>query len=197
MYRYQPYHQYDVQAIEEWLNEIAEQGWKLVEFGAYICKFKPDEGERRYYRVRYIPGNKEISGTFFWGDLYVYYAKDPSELPPANYDEDAVFAAREYGRPSVLMAFGICMFSRIANLFSGFGYLAVGEYLLFAADVLGLIIWILLFWYAMNRWRRANLIAERKIIPSKQPPNRHAKLLLQIITIPALLILIFSAVANT
>lgn len=197
MYRYQPYHQYDVQAIEEWLNEIAEQGWKLVEFGAFICKFKPDEGERRYYRVRYIPGNREISGTFFWGDLYVYYAKDPSELPHANYDEDSVLAAREYGRPSVLMAFGLCMLSQIVDWFSNFGYLAVGEYLLFAAGALGVIIWILLFLEEMNRWRRANRIAEGEFIPSQQPPNPYAKLLGHIIVIPAFLILIFAAVANT
>lgn len=196
MIKFQPYEQFDVQAIETWLNDIAAQGWKLTEFGGFFCKFKPDDGVRRYYRARYIPANKDINGAFFWGDLYIYHATDPSLLPPPDYDEDSALCARAWGKPSGLIISVLFTFHMIKDILPGSEILAAGEYLLFAACILGIVFWVMYMVGDLVQWQRANRIAEKLLIPSEQPPKAHTKLLTQLSVIPAVIILVLMVIAN-
>jgi len=109
MRKFLPYWQYDVLAIENWLNNIAAQGYKLTQFGAFLCKFEKNEGKRIYYRVRYIEANKNIGDDFWWGDLYVYHSENPNELPRSNYNDDANICASKQGKPwqMIIAALGI------------------------------------------------------------------------------------------
>lgn len=196
MIRFQPYEQYDVQAIETWLNGIAERGYKLTEFGAFFCKFKPDDGVRHYYRARYIPANKEINGAFFWGDLYIYHATDPNLLPAPNYDEESVLAAREQGKPSRLIISVLVTYHMIQDVLPNSEYLTMGEYLLYAACILAVLLWVIYLFSNLIRWQRANRIAEKVLIPSEQPPKAYTKIMTNLSLIPAVIIAVLAVIAN-
>lgn len=101
MFKCIPYRNYEVKAIEEWVNEYAERGYRVAQIYEQYVKFVKNTGPRVYYRVRYIPDNKEINGAFWYEDLYFYHSTNPGELPPADYEGDSLAAAAVEGKPTV------------------------------------------------------------------------------------------------
>ncbi len=106
-----PYSAFELEAIERWLNQQAEAGWALQSLGAW-AKFRRTDGPRQYYRVRYIPENRDIQGTIWWGDLYVYTAASPADLP-VRPPEDQIAAAKRSSNPA---AAGTCAASAMILL---------------------------------------------------------------------------------
>lgn len=97
-----PYQRFELAAIEEWLNGLGREGLQITEISWPFVKFRQGGG-RIYYRVRYIPENRDIAGSVFWGDLYVYSSRQPETLPPPAAREDYVAAARPYTTPAGMM----------------------------------------------------------------------------------------------
>lgn len=93
MYKYMPYHNFDLAALEAWLDGFGQKGLLLTEIQWPFVKLRETD-HRIYYRVRYIPENRECKGTVFWGDLYVYSARDPAGLPPPAEREEYAAAAK-------------------------------------------------------------------------------------------------------
>lgn len=177
MTKFLPYWQYDVLAIENWLNDIAAQGYKLTQFGAYFCKFKKNEGKRVYYRVRYIDANKNIGNAFWWGDLYVYHSENPNDLPRPNYDEDARVCASKQGKPRQ-MILGVLAIAWILK--DDFANIDLTNPLLTAASIATIFTWLLFLVSDFLQWSRANHIATGNITVTTNPPKPHLKLIAQI-----------------
>lgn len=196
MRKFLPYWQYDILAIENWLNTIAAQGYKLTELGAFFCKFKKNEGKRIYYRVRYIDGNKDIGNAFWWGDLYVYHSENPNELPRPNYDEDARVCASKQGKPrqmilGVLVAAGILKDVVPTSM--------TADPLLGASSIVTLVMWLLYFVSGFLQWSRANHIAVGNITVTANPPKPYLKSLTQVsqlLAFLAILLLLANAYLN-
>lgn len=172
MTKFLPYWQYDVLAIENWLNDIAAQGYKLTQFGAYFCKFKKNEGKRVYYRVRYIDANKDIGDAFWWGDLYVYHSENPNDLPRPNYDEDAKVCASKLGKPRQMIISVLAVAWLIKQAYDD---IAFGLPWLTAASIVIIATWLLNLIGDFVRWSRANHLATESITVTTNPPKRYAK----------------------
>lgn len=174
MRKFLPYWQYDILAIENWLNTIAAQGYKLTELGAFFCKFKENEGKRIYYRVRYIDGNKDIGDAFWWGDLYVYHSENPNELPRPNYDEDAKACASKQGKPwqMILSVLSVAWLVKQA-----YDDIAFGFPWLTAASIVTIVMWLLYLIGEFFQWSRANHLAAGSIAVTITPPKRYIKLI--------------------
>ena len=95
-----PYEQYEVCEIERWLNFQSEKGYRLNQLYGGIAKFEKI-GARVYYRVKYIPANKQCANTLYWGDLYVYQSETLEDLPKSNCKNDMIMAAKKVAIPSV------------------------------------------------------------------------------------------------
>lgn len=177
MTKFLPYWQYDVLAIENWLNGIAAQGYKLTQFGAFLCKFKKNEGKRVYYRVRYIDANKDIGDAFWWGDLYVYHSENPNDLPRPNYDEDAKVCASKQGKPRQIL-FSVLVIAWILK--DDFANIDLGDPLLTAASIATIIMWLLFLVGDFLQWSRANQIATGNITVTTNLPKPYLKPIAQI-----------------
>lgn len=174
MIKVMPYSQYDVLAIENWLNDIAAQGYRLTEFGAFFCKFKKNEGSRIYYRVRYIEGNRDIGNAFWWGDLYVYHSENPNKLPHPNYDEDARVCASKQGKPHQMILAVLASAYIVQDLVPDFGTYPPA---LIAACVFSILMWVLELGQELLQWNRANQLAGGSITVSVDPPKPHGKVI--------------------
>lgn len=177
MRKFLPFWQYDVLAIENWLNDIAAQGYKMTDFGAFICKFEKNEGPRVYYRVRYIDANKDIGDAFWWGDLYVYHSENPNDLPRPNYDEDAKVCASKQGKPWQII-FSVLVIAWILK--DDFANIDLGDPLLTAASIATFIMWLLFFVGDFLQWSRANQIATGTITVTTNSPKPYLKPIAQI-----------------
>ena len=109
MYKYIPYEPFEVEALNTWVNTLAQQGWCMVQLDTDRAKFVRNEGPRVYYQVRYIRDNKEINGAFWWGDLYFYHARDPHKLPQADYARDTMDCVGELGKPNFVTLTGFAV----------------------------------------------------------------------------------------
>lgn len=200
MIKFLPFHQYDVFAIENWLNDIASQGYMLTSFGASFCKFKRNEGKRIYYRVRYIDGNREIGDAFWVGDLYVYHSENPHDLPRPNYNEDAKDCASKVGKPWSMIITTLVFLYLIISFGNKFGEsLFQGELLSVLASI-GLVIAYILSWLdTYLQWSRANHIRNNDITVTTHPPSKHSKALMhitQILCTVLLLLIVANAFYN-
>lgn len=167
-----PYWQYDVLAIENWLNEIAAQGYKLTDFGGFFCKFKPNDGNRIYYRVRYIDANKDIGDAFWWGDLYVYHSEDPGTLPRPNYEEDAKVCASKQGKPRQMIFSALAVAWLLKRAYDD---IAFGLPWLTAASIVTIVMWLLYLLSDYLQWSRANYLATGNITVVTHPPKPYQK----------------------
>lgn len=173
MRKFMPFEQYDVLAIETWLNDIAAQGYKLTDFGAFFCKFEKNEGPRIYYRVRYIDGNKDIGDAFWWGDLYVYHAENPNDLPRPNYEEDAKVCASKQGKPRQMIVSVLAVAWLVKQAYDD---MAFGLPWLTAASIVTIIMWLLNLLSDYLRWDRANRLAAGSLSVTVNPPKPYTKL---------------------
>ena len=198
MIKFQPYQVCEVLAIENWLNEIAEQGYKLTEFGAFFCKFKKNDGPRVYYRARYLPGNKDIKGTFWLGDLYIYHSEDPAALPEPNYNEDAKAYATEFGRPNAMLLDLAMISVIITRLLPGMpGVDPVwSDPLLLTATIACIFLWGLRLIWQGRQWARVAQIASGAVTITDSQPNKHEKLTISLMLIPAVLVFILCFAAQ-
>lgn len=177
MRKFMPYEQYDVLAIENWLNDIAAQGYLLTDFGANFCKFKKNDGKRVYYRVRYIDANKDIGDAFWWGDLYVYHSENPNDLPRPNYNEDAKICASKQGKPWQMI---ISVLSVAWLVKQAYDDIAFGLPWLTAASIVIIVMWLLYLIGDSLRWSRANHLTTENITVTTNPPKRYGKLITHI-----------------
>lgn len=172
MRKFLPYWQYDVLAIENWLNDLAARGYKLTQFGAFLCKFEKNEGNRVYYRVRYIDANKDIGDAFWWGDLYVYHSENPNDLPRPNYDEDAKVCASKQGKPWQMIVNVLLI---IWLLKDDIAQIDPTNPILTAASFATILMWLLFLVGDFLEWSRANHIATGMITVTTNQPNPYLK----------------------
>ena len=96
-----PYEQYQVAAVEQWLNDRAAQGYALVGLvGPYARLQQTDSPE--VYRVRYLPDGPSEDGLLNWGSLYIYRAQRPDDLPAATHAADSLLASEKVATPGVM-----------------------------------------------------------------------------------------------
>lgn len=190
-----PYNQYDVLAIENWLNGIAAKGYKLTSFGASFCEFEKNEGNPIYYRVRYIDGNTNIGDTFWWGDLYVYHSEDCSALPPPNYNEDAAICAAKQGKPHLLLINILAIAYIIRQLLPNFSMYPPA---LNAVCVIAILLWATTLIEDIIQWGRAFRLATGKItVSASTTPLPHLKNICRILQIGVgVCVLIFIFIVN-
>ena len=66
-----PYEFYELEHMENWLNQWGIQGYLLTAWNGRIAVFE-EQHEPVVYRVRYIPENRNCKNTVFHQDFYVY-----------------------------------------------------------------------------------------------------------------------------
>ena len=181
MIKFLPYWQYDVFAIENWLNNIAAQGYVLTSFGLSLCKFKRNEGNRVYYRVRYIDGNRDIGDAFWVGDLYVYHSENPNNLPRPNYNEDAKIFASKMGKPRSMIITTLMFLYLIVYFGTKFKNDIFQGDLMSSLAAIGLVTTYILSWLdAYLQWSRANHIRNNEITVTTHPPSKYVKIPLRV-----------------
>ncbi len=184
MKKFLPYQQYDLLAIENWLNVQARRGYRLVKMDGVFPEFKKHYDKLVCYRVRYIPNNTRTDHAFYWGDLYIYQAEDPTALPKPSYEKGSVMAARNRKKPWFALALLICVvylawtlagsLSTAAPVFIGFAALSVAAQLVWLVSI------------ALD-WRRGHKIAEGTLNSVENPPSPMAKTVLTVSSITAIL----------
>lgn len=97
-----PYELFELEAIEEWLNDWGTRGYRLKSLGNF-AEFTVEEGKRFYYRARYLPDSHDGDGTVSWGNLYVYVRENPALLPPEPTAQEYEQACQAYVKPSRLV----------------------------------------------------------------------------------------------
>ncbi len=118
MTKFLPYQQYDVEAIEQWLNKQSLNGYRLTKMDGVFPQFKKYIDHQLYYRVRYCP-TAPISGyTHYWGKLYIYEAYSKADLPAPGYARDAMEAAARQQKPFFLLALLVALIATLQFLFT-------------------------------------------------------------------------------
>ena len=97
-----PYELFELEAIEEWLNDWGTRGYRLKSLGNF-AEFAVEEGKQFYYRARYLPDSHDGDGTVSWGNLYVYVRENPALLPPEPTAQEYEQACQAYVKPSRLV----------------------------------------------------------------------------------------------
>ena len=96
-----PYEQYQLSAVEDWLNDRAGEGLRLEGLMGPYARFA-ESPVREYYRVRYLPDGAVGDGLLNWGSLYVYRAGSPEQLPPETHAADSLVASEKVAVPSIM-----------------------------------------------------------------------------------------------
>lgn len=187
-YKLLPYEQYELAAIEHWLNEQGQKGLRLTSIGSLFVVFEKEPDKSIYYRVRYIPGNRDCTCTVFWGDLYVYSGVRPADLPaalPEDYQAAAQAATtRLPKRVLFVMAMLVLIIRGSWDLLTA-GYTVAG--------VLGFVAAALYFFSAVNRF----LVVARLsggATPTPTHSKKYIKNLYYISFVLVLILAIFSEV---
>lgn len=190
MRKFLPYQQYDVRAIEQWLNKQSMAGYRLIKMDGVFPTFKPYIDHLYHYRVRYISDSKPANFTHYWGKLYIYEAQDKAELPAPSYVRDAQLAARDRKKPFFALALLVALFVVLEALVTGFGTAAPAFLASAAIAAAGEITWLIAIFLD---WKRGHNIAAGKIDITETPPNPKTKLLMtvsSIVSITAMLVLV-------
>ena len=193
MRKFLPYQQYDVRAIEDWLNTQSMAGLCLTKMDGFFPVFKPYIDHLYHYRVRYNPIGKPPAGyKHYWGKLYIYEEQDPKKLPKAAHAKDSVSAARDQKKPFFALALLVALFGIIFSLVQNFAdasslYIGAG-----CVAGVGVLAWLGLIFLG---WKRGADIASGKLNPDEQPPNPKTKLLTTVacfLTIACMLAVVLS-----
>ena len=183
MTKFLPYQQYDVQAIEQWLNEQSRKGYRLEKMDSVFPQFKKYYDHQIYYRVRYIPDNTKKNHSHYWGDLYIYEAYSKEELPSAAYEKSSILAAENQKKPYYAIALLIAMLTVARALFSGVSTtpVFVGSA---CVAVIAMLVWLVSIFLD---WQRGRSIADGRLNPAENPPNPKSKAVLTISSIVSIL----------
>ena len=190
MRKFLPYQQYDVRAIEDWLNKQSMAGYRLTKMDGVFPAFKKYVDRLYCYRVRYIPDATPKGYSHYWGKLYIFEAQDKAELPAPAYVKDSVLAARDRKKPFYALALLVALFAVLEALYSGFS--AASPLFLVTAVIasLGMLAWSLLI--GMD-YKRGGDIASGKRHPEEQPPDPMHKKLTLIVSLVTVLAMVICA----
>lgn len=174
MRKFLPYQQYDVRAIEQWLNKQSMAGYRLVKMDGVFPTFKKYIDHLYHYRVRYLPDGKPTGYTHYWGRLYIYESQDKASLPTPSYVKDAALAAQQRKKPFFALALLVALFVVLEALITGFGtahplYLAAA-----GIAAVGELVWLAGIFLD---WKRGHDLAAGKIRADEHEPNPKTKLL--------------------
>ena len=188
MRKFLPYQQYDVRAIEEWLNKQSMAGYRLVKMDGVFPTFKKYIDHQYHYRVRYIPEGKVTGYTHYWGKLYIFESQDKADLPAPAYVKDSELAARDRRFPFYALALLVALFAVLEAVYSG--YTTASPLFLAAAAVTAIaeVIWLALIF---TDYKRGGDIAKGKRNLNDTPPSpKHKRLtlIISLVTIFAMLI---------
>ena len=172
MRKYLPFWNYDLLATENWLNDLAAQGYTLTKFRAMVCDFQPTQGPRPYYRLRYLEEPPQ-SYTASIGRLYLFSAASPEDLPPANYDGDAQLCAQQSTGFFQVLAPSVLTFLLLMD----WAPKALHNLPLAIACAVLLAVWLPEAVGEASRWHRAYTLASGSITVSACPPGRLNKAL--------------------
>lgn len=192
MRKFLPYQQYDVRAIEEWLNKQSLAGYRLVKMDGVFPTFKKYIDHQYHYRVRYIPEGKPTGYTHYWGKLYIYESQDKTALPAPSYVKDSELAARDRKKPFYALALLVALFAVLDAVYGG--YTVASPLFLAAAAVTAVaeLAWLALIFMD---YKRGGDIAKGKLNPDEQPPNpKHKRmtLIISIVTILAMVVAVLT-----
>ena len=191
MRKFLPYQQYDVRAIEEWLNKQSLAGYRLTRMDGVFPTFKKYIDHQYHYRVRYIPHRKPTDYTHYWGKLYIYESQDKATLPDPSYVKDSELAARDRKFPFFALALLVALFAVLEAVYSGYT-MATPLFLAAAAvTVVAELLWLALIFMDHKRGRD---IAKGKLNPDRQPPNPNHKRLTLIISIVTILAMVIAVI---
>ena len=191
MRKFLPYQQYDVRAIEEWLNKQSMAGYRLVKMDGVFPTFKKYIDHQYHYRVRYIPEGKVTGYAHYWGKLYIYESQDKSTLPVPSDVKDSQLAARDRKFPFFALALLVALFAILEAVYSN--HTAASPLFLGAAAVTAIaeVAWLALIF--MDH-KRGGDIAKGKVSVDTLPPNPKHKLLTLIVSLITILAMVIAAV---
>ena len=177
MRKFLPYQQYDVRAIEEWLNKQSMAGYRLVKMDGFFPTFKKYYDRLYVYRVLYSPAVKPKGFSHYWGDLYIFEAQAKEDLPAPSYIRDSIEAARHQKKPFFALALMVALFAIAEALISGFGELSPAFLICGSVAAAAEIVWLVTIFLS---WHRGRQIAKETVNISEQPPNPKTKLIMTV-----------------
>ena len=168
MRKFLPYQQYDVQAIEQWLNKQSMAGRRLVKMDGFFPTFKNYYDRLYHYRVIYSPGVKPKGFSHYWGDLYIFEAQAKEDLPTPSYVRDSVSAAQHQKNPFFALALMVALFAIVEAMISGFADLSPGFLICGIIAALAEVVWLVTIFLS---WQRGRKIAKNLLNITEQPPT--------------------------
>lgn len=180
MRKYLPYQQYDVQAIERWLNAQSFKGFRLVKMDGVFPQFKKYYDHLYYYRVRYCPNTKISGYSHYWGNLYIYESQSKEELPTPCYEKDSILAGQRQSKPFYALALLVALIALVETMVSQRSTLPTGTLIWGVIAAIGQLVWLVMIFLT---WRRGNLIGSGKLNPAQQPPSPKLKTCMTVISI--------------
>ncbi|MBQ3011470.1 MAG: DUF2812 domain-containing protein [Oscillospiraceae bacterium] len=177
MRKFLPYQQYDVQAIEQWLNKQSMAGYRLVKMDGFFPTFKKYYDHLYSYRVCFRPDAKPKGYTHFWGDLYIFESQDRSQLPQPSYVKDSIEAARHQKKPFFALALMVALFAIVEAMVTGFASLSPAFLFCGSVAAIAEVVWLVTIFQS---WHRGRQIAKEVINISEQLPNPKTKLIMSI-----------------
>ena len=191
MRKFLPYQQYDVQAIEQWLNKQSMAGYRLVKMDGFFPTFKKYYDHLYSYRVCYRPGAKPKGYSHFWGDLYIFESQDRDSLPHPSFVKDSILAANHQKKPFFALALMVALFAIVENMISNFADLSPAFLLCGGLAAVAEVVWLVTIFLS---WYRGHQIARETINISDQPPSPKTKLIMTvscIVSIAAMAAVVF------
>jgi len=177
MRKFLPYQQYDVQAIEQWLNKQSMAGYRLVKMDGVFPRFKKYYDHLYHYRVCYKPDAKPKGYSHFWGDLYIFESQDRDELPHPSFVKDSILAAQHQKKPFFALALMVALFAIVEAMISGFAQLSPAFLVCGTIAAIAEAVWLVTIFLS---WRRGRLIAKEAINIIEQPPAATVKVLMTV-----------------
>lgn len=190
MRKFLPYQQYDVQAIEQWLNKQSMAGYRLVKMDGVFPTFKKYYDHLYYYRVCYRPHAKPTGYSHFWGDLYIFEAQERDGLPHPSFVKDSIQAAQRQKKPYYALALMVALFAIAETLISGFATLSPAFLICGTVAAAAEIIWLVTIFLS---WRRGSQIAKETINIIDRPPDPKVKRIMtlsSIVSIAAMIVVV-------
>lgn len=177
MRKFLPYQQYDVQAIEQWLNRQSMAGCRLVKMDGVFPAFKKYYDHLYYYRVCYRPDAKPKGFAHFWGDLYIFEAQAKEDLPTPSYVRDSIEAAKRQKKPFYALALMVALFAIVETMISGGAALSPAFLICGTVAALAEVVWLVTIFLS---WLRGHRIAKEDISITGQPPTPLLKALMTV-----------------
>lgn len=184
MRKFLPYQQYDVKAIEQWLNKQSMAGRRLVKMDGFFPTFKDYYDHLYYYRVCYRPEAKPKGYSHFWGDLYIFESQDKDSLPHPSYIKDSIVAAQRQKKPFFALALLVALFAVVEALITGFAELSPAFLVCGTVAAIAEIVWLITIFLS---WHRGRQIAKEAFDINEQPPNPKTKILMTLSCIVSIL----------